>query len=228
VIKNLPNSFIFHKPKDIVSGDFYWYHHEGDYDILAVLDCTGHGVAGAFMAIMANSILNQIINESRVSQPREILAELDRKVLAALKQQEVQQSNHDMDVAICHIDNHTKKLTFAGAKRPLYQLRDNELVEIKGSKSGIAESLDRENQEFKDLEIEHQPGDTFYISSGGYADQFGGEDNKKYMIKNFKEFLRKSYQTPLSGQAEALEAEIKGWAGDIEQTDDILVIGFAL
>jgi len=227
VLKNLPNSFIFYKPKDIVSGDFYWYHHEQDFDILAVLDCTGHGVAGAFMTIMANTILNQIINESRITRPRDILAELDKKILEALKQQEIKQSSHGMDVALCRIDNQTKKLTFAGAKRPLYHLRSNELVEIKGSKSGIADSLDRESKRFEELEIEHGPGDAFYIASDGFADQFGGEQNKKYMTKNFKEFLQKSYQDPIPGQAARLEAEIKEWAGEHEQTDDILVIGFS-
>lgn len=227
VKNNLPNSFIFHRPKDIVSGDFYWYHHEGEFDILAVLDCTGHGVAGAFMTIMANSILNQIVNESRIVQPREVLAELDRKVLEALQLQEVKQPNHGMDVAICHIDNHTKKLTFAGAKRPLYHLRNKEIVEIKGSKSGIADSLDPGAKRFEELEIEHQPGDTFYMASDGYADQFGGANNKKYMTQNFKMLLQQSYQDPISGQADALEAEIKEWAGGLEQTDDILVIGFA-
>ncbi len=228
VLKNLPNSFIFHKPKDIVSGDFYWYHHEEDFDILAMVDCTGHGVAGAFMTIMANSILNQIINESRITQPNEILAELDNKVLNALKQQEVKQSSHGMDVAICRIDNHTKRVTFAGAKRPLYYIRNNAIVELKGSKSGIADSLDQKSKKFKEQNIDHMVGDAFYIASDGFADQFGGQYDKKYMTSNFKKLLQASYQDSLASQGDALEAEIGGWAKDVEQTDDILVIGFML
>ena len=226
ILENLPKSFIFFKPKDIVSGDFYWYHKKNGIDILAAVDCTGHGVAGAFMTIIGNLILNQIVIENNITNPAEILTELDQKVLETLKGQDLPNTNHGMDVAICKLDRENKLVSFAGAKRPLYYIRNHKLLEIRGNKSAIADSLNDQNKEYKEHLVKVEKGDIFYIFSDGFSDQFGDKKNKKYMIKRFKKLLEKNHHDTMENQCERLRMEIEDWMGEQNQTDDMLVIGF--
>jgi len=224
--ENIPSSFVFYKPKDIVSGDFYWYSRQSGCDILALIDCTGHGVAGAFMTVIANATMNQIVNEEKEIEPHKILAKLDVKVMEILKQKEVTTTNHSMDVALCKIDYDRKVVTFSGAKRPLYVVEDRKLKEFKGNNFTVGEYFNSPVKKFTFQEIDIENNQTFYLSSDGFADQFGFNTQKKYLRKRFKTLLESISNKSLPEQGKSLEKEMKRWQGEMEQTDDMLVIGF--
>ncbi|MGM0580779.1 MAG: tetratricopeptide repeat protein [Bacteroidota bacterium] len=224
--ENLPSSFVFYKPKDIVSGDFYWYSRQEGCDILALIDCTGHGVAGAFMTVIANATMNQIVNEEKETNPHKILTKLDVKVMEILKQKEVTKTNHSMDVALCKIDYENKVVTFSGAKRPLYVVENNKLKEFKGNNFTVGEYFNTPEKKFTYQEIDLEENQTFYLSSDGFADQFGFNTQKKYLRKRFKSLLESISSKSLPEQRKSLEMEMKRWQGEMEQTDDMLVIGF--
>lgn len=224
--ENMPSSFVFYKPKDIVSGDFYWYSRQEGCDILALIDCTGHGVAGAFMTVIANATMNQIVNEEKETSPHKILRLLDLKVMEILKQKEVTTANHSMDVALCKIDYINKTLTFSGAKRPLYMVENNILIEYKGNNLTVGEYYNNPEKKFTFQEIDLEENQTFYLSSDGFADQFGFDTQKKYLRKRFKSLLESIAGKSMHEQGKSLELEMKRWQGEMEQTDDMLVIGF--
>lgn len=226
--RHIKDSFVFYKPKDIVSGDFYWYSKNGTRELIAAVDCTGHGVAGAFMTIIGNSLLNQIVNGQHIYEPAEILQMLDWRVRDTLKHHEMQSTAHGMDIALCQIDWENKVIRYAGAKRPLYYVRNGELHELKGSKYAISDALAEHSKHFEEETIPFEPGDTFYLCSDGYADQFGGPKGKKYMVGRFKKFLLQHHQNNMEVQSEKLHMEIGQWMMDTEQTDDMLVIGFRI
>lgn len=219
------NSFILFKPKDIVSGDFYWYTNKGDIDVLVTADCTGHGVAGAFMTVIGISLLNEIVNREDIIDPKEILTKIDIKVMQALQQQQTGSGTHGMDVAICAIDIKNKRVTFSGANRPLYFFHKGEFNEIKGSKASIGDSI-VETKIFESHVINFESGDAFYMTSDGYPDQFGGPKGKKFMTKRLKKLLVEIQPLSLSDQRDRLDNEINTWMNDTEQTDDIVVAGF--
>ena len=225
IVKSFPESFIFYKPKDIVSGDFYWHSKLNGSDILATVDCTGHGVAGAFMTVIGNSLLNQIVVEDHELSPARILEQLDVKLRQTLKDRQVDISKHGMDIAICRFDKGEKRLTFAGARSDLYTVRDGVLNEIKGDRHTIGENLNNDHKAFQQQEITYHENDLFYLTSDGFADQFGEKPNKKFMKKKFKQLLISLYETPLSRQENILEKALEDWQGKMEQTDDILVLG---
>lgn len=224
--ENIPSSFVFYKPKDIVSGDFYWYSRQEGCDILALIDCTGHGVAGAFMTVIANATMNQIVNEEKETNPHKILTKLDIKVMDILKQKEVTTTNHSMDVALCKIDYENKTVTFSGAKRPLYVVENNKLREFKGNNFTVGEYFNTPEKKFTYQEIDFEENQTFYLSSDGFADQFGFNTQKKYLRKRFKALLENISNKSIPEQCKSLEMEMKRWQGEMEQTDDMLVIGF--
>ena len=226
--RHIQESFVLYKPKDIVSGDFYWYSKNGTRELIAAVDCTGHGVAGAFMTIIGNSLLNQIVNGQHIYEPAEILQMLDWRVRDTLKHHEMQSTAHGMDVALCQIDWENKVLRYSGAKRPLYYIRNEELHEVKGSKYAISDSLSDHSKQFEEETMPFEPGDTFYLFSDGYADQFGGPKGKKFMVGRFKKLLLQHHQSAMDLQAEKLHIEIDQWMYDTEQTDDMLVIGFRI
>lgn len=223
IIKNELNCFILYKPKDIVSGDFYWFAVKEDLVIIAAVDCTGHGVPGAFMSVLGNSILNQIVNENDIVNPSEILAQLDKKVRNALDQGDGS-SKDGMDMGLCVIDKINQKMGYAGAKRPLYLLRNQEITEVKVNKISIG-GHGEANPQFESVVLQMQPNDIIYLTSDGYADQFGENNKGKYMTKNFKKFLISIHHLDLPDQAKRLDTEIEQWRGKEKQTDDILVIG---
>ena len=224
-----PESFLFFRPKDVVSGDFYWYGLRNGMKILAVVDCTGHGVPGAFMSVLGNSLLNQIINERGIVQPAEILNQLNRLTRRALGQYGHEQVAMDgMDVALCVVDEAAQRLYFAGAKRPLYFFRDQELHVIKGDNFSIGGLPSDPSLPFTEHVLSMESLESIYVFSDGYYDQFSGETGKKFMVSRFKNLIREIKHLPIPEQQEMLEKRLKAWKGLNEQVDDILVIGVKL
>lgn len=219
--------FILFRPKDIVSGDFFWFSESKDTQIVAAVDCTGHGVAGAFMTVIGHSSLDQIIKKEHIEEPAEILEKLDLHIQSTTNQSQNVTADHGMDVAVCSIDRKAKKLYFSGANRPLYYFRKGELNVVKGTKRTIADK-NATDASFEQHTIDYQKGDTFYLFSDGFPDQFGGENNKKYMVSNFKKLLTDVQEQSLTDQKKTLDQELVSWKKETEQTDDILVMGFRL
>jgi ligand-binding sensor domain-containing protein/serine phosphatase RsbU (regulator of sigma subunit) len=230
--KYLPDSFVLFQPRDIVSGDFYWFgtinideDQEKDYILFAAADCTGHGVPGAFMSMVGNTILNEIVLTNKIFNPGVILHQLHLGVKKALKQNE-NQSRDGMDIALCCIDIKNNKLLYAGANRPLWIVDDNGLTEIKATKSAIGGFTD-DSTVFFEHEINLKPDMQVYAFSDGYPDQFGGPEGKKFMTKRLKDLLVANQNLSFKEKKEFLMVTIKEWMGlEYEQIDDILLIGF--
>lgn len=227
--KYLPQSFILYLTKDIVSGDFYWFAHLNNISIIAAVDCTGHGVPGAFMSLIGYNILNRIVNEQKITDPKTILLQLNKGVLDVLYKNE-SESKDGMDIAICKIDHASKTIDYAGAMRPLWVVNNGVLNEIKGDKCPIGtKQQDRDNNiAYTTHTINAGKDDTFYIFTDGYADQFGGEHNKKFSTRRFKELIIKNHIESFNIQENNIKLEHQKWKGDNEQVDDILVIGFKI
>ena len=225
----LPNSFILYMTKDIVSGDFYWFTHLNGLSIIAAVDCTGHGVPGAFMSLIGYNILNKIVNEQKITNPKDILFELNNGILDALYKNE-SESKDGMDIAICKINHAENTVDYAGAMRPLWIINNNELREIKADKIPIGTKQDTRDEliEYHTHSFHANKGDSFYIFTDGYADQFGGDRNKKYSTSKFKELLIKNSNQNFAIQEKNYKTEHQLWKNNYEQVDDILVIGFTL
>lgn len=222
----LPDSFIFYRPKDIVSGDFYWLGEANGKVFFAAVDCTGHGVPGAFMSIVGYNQLRQAIITTAGSDPAAILDHLNQGVSETLHQKDKDSTSKDgMDVAICSLDHKTLELEYAGAFNPLYLLRNNEIIQTKADKFPIGSFLDGETPNFTNHKIQLEKGDQLYIFSDGYADQFGGPRGKKFMYKRFRELLVEHQDKKPQEQMQELEETLFEWMKDEEQVDDILVIG---
>ncbi len=224
--KVIPESFIFYKPKDIVSGDFYWIKKIENKVIVAAVDCTGHGVPGAFMSIVGNDHLNYAVNVIRATKPADILDIVNEGVTNSLRQKsEITMVRDGMDMALCSIDFENRKLEFAGAYNPLYLIRNGEIIKIKGDKFPVGGFLDQKLNIFTNHEVDLQKGDAVYVFSDGFADQFGGPNHKKYMYKPFRNLLITMQDKPMEYQKEKLEKEFNEWKGNDVQIDDILIIG---
>lgn len=225
VIKSLLHeSFVLYMPKDIVAGDFYWIETTGDKILIAAADCTGHGVSGALMSMLGVSLLNQIVNEKGATQPAEILNQLHNAVIASLKQS--QNDTHDgMDIALCSFDFKNNEVTFAGANRPLWILRNKERIVIAPDKMPIGGLQIENRQSYSNNTIPLHKNDFVYLFTDGYADQFGGENNKKLMSKNFNEMLLSIDEKAMSEQKTFLKDYFEKWKGKNEQVDDVLVVG---
>ena len=226
----LPSSFILFKPKDIVSGDFYWYTRQENKLVIVCADCTGHGVPGAFMSMIGSDRLNIIVNERHETSPGKILAELNRAIKNTLKQGEGKGSTKDgMDAAICTINLDTNEMVYSGAYRPLWIVKGGVLEEVKATKVAVA-GFTPDDQIFDEHTIKLEKGHQFYLTSDGYADQFGGKRGKKYMVKAMKSFIIENCDKTYSEQSQSLENEIVRWMASFEphceQIDDICVIGF--
>ena len=240
--KHLPDSFILYKPKDIVSGDFYAFAKKEEQIIMAVADCTGHGVPGAFMSMIGTNLFNQIINEKNITQPSEILNQLDKGIERALKQEET--DNHDgMDMVICSFNFKENIFQYAGANRPLWLVRKEKIEDV----SAISTEHFKEymeiirpnknpiggfNQEQKDLftnyNFEFKSGDTIYLLTDGYADQFGGDLGKKLLSKRLRDYLIEIKNESMNKQEILLDAFFEKWRGEHEQVDDVLIIGIRM
>lgn len=222
----LPDSFVFYRPKEIVSGDFYWYAKDDDRSYIAAVDCTGHGVPGAFMSMIGNDHLNQIVNVEHCRMPDQILNRLHHEIQVTLKQKHGVTDIHDgMDIALCVINHKQKKLYFSSANRYLYQVRNKELTEIKGDHFNIGGIMHEDVRHYDLHEIDLQKGDAFYIFSDGVSDQFGGERGKKFGYLRLKEMLLSMHDRPMEKQRDLYEKTITEWMGDDDQIDDLLLIG---
>ena len=220
------DSFIYYQPKDIVSGDFYWFSSIDDKLIIAAIDCTGHGVPGAFMTMLSNTLLNEIVNNKRITDPSLILKALHEQVREHLHQEKENSAKDGMDIALVVIDSIAKELSFAGANNPFYFIDSVGCQQVRGSKSGIGGG--EADVSFETTSWRLDQFSTFYLFSDGFQDQFGGEKSKKYMKKNFREYLYSISTLSMSAQKESLDKELNDWMGENEQTDDVLVIGVKL
>ncbi len=224
----MPDSFILFKPRDIVSGDFYWAAEKNNITYYAAADCTGHGVPGAFMSMLGISFLNDIIRTSQKElKASDVLDLLKAKVIEALHQTgEAQEAKDGMDIALCKIDKEKKFVEFAGAFNPLYIVRNNEIIIVEADRMPIGiYNYDDINQNFKTQTVKLQKGDTLYTFSDGYPDQFGGPRDKKFMIGRFKKTLLSIQDMPMKEQRQHLDDTIERWMSNYEQIDDIIVIG---
>lgn len=239
----LPYHFILLKPRDIVSGDFYWFTYIENLSVIAAVDCTGHGVPGAFMSMLGSVFLNEIVNKEYMTHPAVILRRLRKEVIRSLHQRgEAGESKDGMDLTICVIDNAKMKLQFAGANNPMYLVRRKgntapgdyrstesdmaTLYEIKGDKMPVSAGYPMNNYTL--YEMDFIKGDMIYLFSDGYADQFGGPSGKKFGYRNFKELLLENSQDTLDSQMYKLETQFDVWKGNLSQVDDVMVVGIRL
>ncbi len=223
IIQSFKGAFVLNIPKDVVSGDFYWFGKVNEYKIMILADCTGHGVAGAFMTMIGVTLLNEIIHFQGVTNPEVILANLDMLLKETLQQH--QKIKNGMDIGIVVIDENNNQLTFAGARHNLYVAHKGHITQIKGASNSI-DGIVYIEFPFVNHIFDIQKGDIFYLTSDGYRDQFGGEKGTKYLHRNFKNLLQEIHTESFFVQKEKLEAEHYRWRGDLEQTDDILIMGF--
>jgi serine phosphatase RsbU (regulator of sigma subunit)/HAMP domain-containing protein len=220
----LPDSFVLFRPKDIVSGDFYWVDKVNNKVIFAAVDCTGHGVPGAFMSLVGHNGLNQSIKEHGIVRPSDVLRDLNRISYEALHKDRDQFVRDGMDMALCALDPERLLLEFAGANCPLYLVRDREVLQYAPDKRPIG-GFDIGDQGFTDHRIQLRKGDVVYIFSDGYADQFGGPRGKKFLYRRFRELLVEIHDKPMDRQKSLLLESFNQWRGAQEQVDDILVFG---
>lgn len=215
--------FVLYKPKDIVSGDFYWSVEKNGKYLFSAVDCTGHGVPGAFVSIVGSNSLNRCVNEFNLIRPAEILNKLRELVIEAFEQEGSSNVKDGMDIALCSIDFETGTLEYAGANNALYIVRKGQILETKADKQpiGAFEHL----RPFTNHEIKLEKGDRIYVFSDGYVDQFGGPKGKKFKSKAFKKVLSEVYDMPMREQKKILDKTIKEWQGNLEQIDDICVFG---
>lgn len=226
-----PRSFIFYRPKDVVSGDFPWFFHKNDISYVAAVDCTGHGVPGALISFIGYFLLNNIVNAQTDHSAAMILDELHQAVRTTLKQDKEGATGRDgMDLAFCMIDKKKKVLQFAGAYRPLYLLRDGELIEYSGSRKAIGgiPLAKKVEKDFENHLINYQEGDKIFIFSDGLPDQFGGEEGRKYLTRRIRENLTNNPDASMAHFARLFPKEFYEWMGDHKQLDDVLLIGIEL
>lgn len=223
----LPDHFILFKPRDIVSGDFYWAQDKEDYVYFTAADCTGHGVPGAFMSMLGMAFLNEIVNKFDDIDPHEILNQLRKYIIKAMNQRGQEGEAKDgMDMVICKLNKKTNELKYACANNPLFLIRNGELIKTKGDPMPVAIHIKMDSFTLHTIQL--QPGDAIYMFSDGYADQFGGPNMKKFMQKRFRELLVSLEEKNMKEQGEVLDSTIeewKRWSEGIEQIDDIVVIG---
>ncbi len=223
--KWFPLSFVLFKPKDIVSGDFYWMHKIGNKHLFAAVDCTGHGVPGAFMSLVGANGLNGAIKEHKLNDPGMILDDLNAYSHESLNKEGDENAVRDgMDISLCAIDYKNMQLDYAGAYNPLYIIRNGEILITKGDKFAIG-SFEPGVKNFNTQTIPLEKGDLIYVFSDGYADQFGGLKGKKFMYRQFRETLLSIKDLTMDEQRSLLDQKIEAWKGSFEQVDDILIIG---
>jgi serine phosphatase RsbU (regulator of sigma subunit) len=222
----LKDFFILFLPRDIVSGDFYYTFSSRQYTCIAAGDCTGHGVPGALMSILGISFLNEILQSKVHIKANRILNHMREKVMKALNQTGANEETKDsIDIGLCIIENGSKSLQYAGANRPLIMIRNGELYEFLHDKMTIGIAPQTEKP-FSNTIIDLQPGDSFYLFSDGFADQFGGIADKKFKYSQFRQVILSISGLPMESQKERLESSFKTWKGKSQQNDDVLVFGF--
>lgn len=226
--KAFNESFIFFAPRDIVSGDFYWFFHSKDKFLICAADCTGHGVPGAFMSMIGTTLLNDIVKQKEISSPADILQRLDLEIKILLQKNESEHTRDGMDISIVEVDPKTNKIRLASAKRPVYLFINNELNIYKGIRRSIGDSTMEDESDFVNIEYDMAENDTIYLFSDGYSDQFGGPEGKKYMTANVKKLLLSIYDKPMREQYAIIRDTFYDWKGDHDQVDDVVFIGLRL
>jgi serine phosphatase RsbU (regulator of sigma subunit) len=219
--------FIFYKPSDIVSGDFYWCSSQGPKTIFIVADCTGHGVPGAFMSMIGNTLLNEIVNERKVTCTKEIAKLLDQKIIDALHQHSGSDQYDGMDISICCIDKEKKEISFTGAHHTMY-VHDEQLQKIKGDPHSIGGAQQLNSKKFTSKAIAYKHGLRLYFLTDGYCDQSGGIEKKRFTSKRFEKLLGEIQGLDMHHQQIKLEAAFEDWKGSTKQRDDILVAGITV
>ena len=228
ISKIVPDHFILYKPRDIVSGDFYWITHKDNKVVIAAVDCTGHGVPGAFMSMLGFAFLNEIVNKEIELKASSILNQLRDYVKASLHQTGKDDEAKDgMDIALCVIDLDNLKMQYSGAYNPLYLIRNQKLISLKADRMPIGIYL-VEKESFTNHEMEIQKGDIIYIFTDGYIDQFGGLNARKFKLAPFKDLLISIKEKPMKEQKQILEQKFSDWRGSHEQIDDVLVMGIKI
>jgi serine phosphatase RsbU (regulator of sigma subunit) len=227
--KLFPESFILHIPRDIVSGDFYWINEVRDHIFFAAVDCTGHGVPGAFVSIIGFELFKRLTNIEGIHRPSEILNNLNNDFQEVFGDIGSITLRDGMDVAFCSLNKKTKTLEFAGAFNSLYLIRDNSIIEIKGDRNSVGlDQPEASDNEFTNHTMQLKSGDVIYMFSDGFADQFGGPEGKKYKYRRFRHLLLALHHLPMNRQHDFLYRSIMEWKGDLDQVDDILVIGMKI
>ena len=216
----LPENFVYLKPKDIVSGDFYWISKKDDKIIFTVADCTGHGVPGAFMSLLSITMLNDIVNVQGITQSDEIVNRLNSMINLSLNRSKMD----GLDLSLCVLDQRKGRLQFTGAMNHLVYIRDGQVEIVKADHFSV-NSLRDDFRPFTMKEIQIQKGDVFYLYSDGYMDQFGGKKDKKYSIRRFYDTLLEIHHLPMEEQEVQLEERLLTWKREGVQTDDITVMG---
>jgi serine phosphatase RsbU (regulator of sigma subunit)/ligand-binding sensor domain-containing protein len=224
-----PDSFVLHMPKDIVSGDFYWMNKVGNKVFFSAVDCTGHGVPGAFMSIIGVELFRRITENEKVSTPAEVLNNLSENFERIFGDVDEMKLRDGMDLAFCALNEEQTVLEFSGAFNPLYIVRDNSIMEIKGDRHSVGVYEEDDNvMSFNNHVVPLNDGDIIYIFTDGFADQFGGPEGKKYKYRRFRHLLLALHQLPLEQQKEFLRKSILEWKGNLDQVDDILVMGLRI
>ncbi len=221
----LPNHFIYYQPKDIISGDFYWFEEQEGYLYVAAADSTGHGVPGAIVSLVNYNKLNESLKRFHKSEPHHLLDQTSKLVQEAFTNEDIQLRD-GMDIALCKINISKNILEYSGANAPLYLMRNNELIKIKGDKQPIGYAEGK--TPFTKHNVDLKKGDVIYLFSDGFQDQFGGPKNSKFKIGKFDKLLTDIHQKPMLEQKELLQKTFNKWKGNEEQTDDVLVIGFKI
>ncbi len=226
----LSDSFVLYQPKDILSGDFYWLEQTEDYIFVAAADCTGHGVPGALMSIVNYNLLNKAVLEKNIYSPGKILDTVNSYLTQSLHQSYNESSIQDgMDITLISINKKSGEVLFAGANNPIYHLKkDGRIIEVKGDKFPVGAFIEDNIQKFNTQKLEVEKGDSIYLFTDGYPDQFGGPKGKKLKYKQFCDLLVANYQSSPNEQANALEHFFNEWKGNLEQVDDVCVIGIKL
>lgn len=226
--EGLKEAFVLFKPRDVVSGDFYWYHEAGDQVFMAAADCTGHGVPGAFVSMVCQGLLNKIVVENKETNPAAILQLAHAGILDSFTKESTRtKANDGMDIALTVWDKKTSQLHFSGAMNPCYVVRNGELMEIDANRRGIG-GIAEVDYQFEGHSMQVENGDMIYLSSDGYKDQFGGPKGKKFMTSKFKQLLVAVAMQPIDKQYAILDSTFTDWMGEQEQIDDVLVTGYRI
>jgi serine phosphatase RsbU (regulator of sigma subunit)/Tfp pilus assembly protein PilF len=222
----LPNSFVFYQPKDILSGDFYWIAETEEYKFIAAADCTGHGVPGALISIVNYNLLNKAVLEKNITDPGRILDAVNIWLTESLHQTSENSTVKDgMDISLISIKKQTGEIAFSGANNPLFVYSGNQITEYKGDKFPVGSFIEDQTMTFSTTKINTKKGDLLYLFSDGYADQFGGEKGKKFKMKNLRDEFKVVQNVPIKNQKEHLENRFFEWKGELEQVDDVMIIG---
>lgn len=216
--------FVFYKPSQIVSGDFYWCSPHQDKIIFVVADCTGHGVPGAFMSMIGNTLLNEIVNERKITCTKKIAELLNEKIVHALRQHEGTQKYDGMDISICSIDKATKEIYYTGANQMMYAFNGH-LQKIKGNPCSIGGAQQQNKKIFTAQRVNYEEGLNLYFLTDGYCDQSGEKTKKRFSSKQFENMLNEIHHLSMKEQKDILEKTFEDWKGDSKQRDDVLVVG---